>query len=110
MSKVNEKLAELRVKRQRRRLLTGKRWIVADHKSWGNAINFDRTDGDSHHWHGWTTVAPKIGDELVSQTAGGLIAAYMVTSVKRQRDPDDMWFATTHRFGEVIIADAQVAS
>lgn len=99
---MTKKLIEYHIKRQRRKLLTGKRWIVADHKGWGNAIHFDHTDGDSHRWHGWTTIAPKIGDEFVTQTVNGLTAAYMVTSVKRQRDPDDMWFAKTHKLGEVI--------
>jgi hypothetical protein len=109
IKEIRNAVKQRRVANARKELLTGKRWIVADHKGWGNAIHFDRSDGDSHHWHGWTWTAPKVGDEFVAKTVDGLTAAYMVTSVERQRDPDDMWFATTHRLGEVISADTQVA-
>ena len=100
--KIAEALKERRVRRERSRLLTGKRWIVADHKSWGNAIHYSRNDDGARHWYGWTPVPPQVGDEFVAETVGGPTLAFMVTSVERQRDPDDMWFATTHQHGEVV--------
>lgn len=104
IKRIRDAVERRRVANARGKLITGKQWIVDNHKGWGNTIHFDRSDNNSHHWHGWTPVAPRVGDEFVTETAGGITASYMVTKVELMRDPDDMWFARTHRIGQVLSA------
>lgn len=102
LKKIRAAITKRRVQSDRDKLLTGKQWVVADYKGWGRSIQFDRSEGNSHHWHGWTPVKPRVGDEFIAGTSSGLTAAFMVTSVETVRDPDDMWFAQTHRLGSVV--------
>lgn len=71
-------------------------WRMADHRSWGNTIEWWKRPGPLGKGEivGWLTPLPQTDDLLVTEMTSGKFGVYRITDVKWRRDPRDMFYAT----------------